>query len=147
MIAAVDPSSDRFGGLEGYLARAVRPSGVPSRPPDFANGAGAKTRPGADVPTPPQPFKTSGATPGKKSNECIPYARVVPLNSYYHAAKPGHVSFVSATGAMPLGRPLDVCGAAERVRARRRDKRDVPGLGGVVVRVERHNARIRDALV
>lgn len=75
MIAAVDSSSDRFGGLEGYLARSVRPSGVPRRPPDFANGAGAKTRPSADVPTPAQPFKTSGATPGKKSNECIPYAR------------------------------------------------------------------------
>lgn len=104
MIAAVDPRSDPFGGLEGYLARAVRPVGVPSRRPTFANGAGAKTRPGADVPTPPQPFKSSGATPGKKSNECIPYARVVQMNSYFNAAKPGHVSFVSATGSMPLGR-------------------------------------------
>jgi hypothetical protein len=116
MLGAIGPSSDPFGGLEGYLQQARGPGarGVPRRAVQFANGAGAKTKPGADVPTPAQPFKTSGATPGKASNELIPYTRVTPLNSSFLAAKPGHVSFVSATGSYPLGRTANVQRTPER---------------------------------
>ena len=116
MLGAIGPSSDPFGGLEGYLQRARGPGarGVPQRAVQFANGAGAKTKPGADVPTPAQPFKTSGATPGKSSNELIPYTRVTPLNSSFLAARPGHVSFVSATGSYPLGRTANVQRTPER---------------------------------
>ena len=100
MLAAVSERSDRFGGLEGYLQQVKgNPRGVPTGRPTFA---GAKNEPTAPVPTPQ--IKSSAATPGFKSNSVIPYTRVTPQNSRYLAARPGHLSFVSATGSYPLQR-------------------------------------------
>lgn len=79
---AVTERSDPFGGLEGYLAAARRPGarGVPQLLPAFANGAGAAAAPGdATIALPSQKggIPTSSARPGKRTNDAIPYTRVV----------------------------------------------------------------------
>ena len=79
---AVTTRSDPFGGLEGYLAAARGPGarGLPQLLPAFANGAGAAVAPGdATIALPSQRggIPTSSARPGKRTNDAIPYTRVV----------------------------------------------------------------------
>ena len=73
MIAAV--GTDKYGGLTGYKRPLQgNPTRVPNNLPAFR---GVKNTPGDNIRS--GPIKSSAAHPDRKTNVCIPYARVTPL--------------------------------------------------------------------
>lgn len=126
---AVTTQSDPFGGLEGYLAAARRPGarGVPQLLPAFANGAGAAGAPGdATIALPPQRggIPTSSARPGKRTNDAIPYTRVVAGAWVDSLPSGGHPVFVrsdaSSEGVLRSQQHArrTVCASLEAVNSR-----------------------------
>merc|ERR1719506_1471601 len=92
MIAAVN--GDKWGGLTGYKRPLQsNPTRVPNNLP--ASRAAPNT-PGAPIKAPA--IKSSAAHPDRKTNVCIPYARLCPLDNGRSLGRvaPGDVLFVGA---------------------------------------------------
>ena len=107
--------ADPFGGLDGYLY----PDGVPpKRNRGWINPSKSETAPFESVPAPT--ITASAAHPGRKSNNCIPYARVCSLSASRIAGEQGEVTFVSAKQRALLGAGqarLSVCKSWQQLNA------------------------------
>ena len=89
-------SGDTFGGLTGYK-RSLQgnPTRVPTNLPAFR---GAQTEPSAKRIRTPQ-IASSANTPDRKTNVCLPYARITPITGAHNMGRssPGDLVFVSRT--------------------------------------------------
>lgn len=91
MIAAV--GGDKYGGLTGYKRPLQsNPTRLPGNLPAFR---GVKNTPGDRIRS--GPIKSSSAHPDRKTNICIPYARVTPLQGAENMGRcsPGDIVFCS----------------------------------------------------
>ena len=93
LVSAVG-GTDPFGGATGYK-RDIRgkPTSLNGQLPAFR---GRTNKPGSNVQAPP--IKSSANHPDRKSNVCVPYTRVVPIDMLGSAGRmsAGDVVFISA---------------------------------------------------
>jgi len=110
MLGAVGPSSDPYGGLNGYKYVEGVPSSSNGR--GWINPSKADAVPGGTIPAPR--ITSTPAHPGRKSNNTIPYTRVCSKDASRISGKPGMVTFVhshqSAYAGCGTDRSALMCG-------------------------------------
>jgi len=95
MSLAAAVGTDTYGGLTGFKRPvAGNPARVPTNLPAFR---GVPNKPGANIKTPA--IKSSANHPDRKTNVCIPYARITPYEGIADIGRlqPGDVAFISKT--------------------------------------------------